>query len=227
DPVNFSCAYDALFTILYAAWRNDNLIFHGCNSSYMVALGRQMVKINDAEGFVKARDVVRVLLHRNHPSIFPYGPSYIAVSDLWDILMPSKEVCMRNIYVCPNCQGHLVPHAEEWLATSHVVEQHSGSIGQWLSNKLLRRSHICENCETQMVMHRESKGLGPASMVGFVLYNGGIFAEHTWSIEAGGTLMELVLKGVVFWHESHFTSVIVNSAHQAWFHDGIKTKEQC
>ncbi|KAJ7812925.1 hypothetical protein B0H14DRAFT_2306045, partial [Mycena olivaceomarginata] len=90
DSVNYSCAYDTLFTVLLNIWKSDRTKWHTLFCTYgtgmsllsneleMATVGRQTLE--------QARNVVRSYLRGLSPANFPYGPNTTSIDKLAEAL---------------------------------------------------------------------------------------------------------------------------------------------
>jgi hypothetical protein len=86
DSQDYSCAYDALFTILGDMWVFNPTVWtceFGLMSSFAnkLGLGFQQVSMKQKD-FEDARNSVQNLLHIKNPDAFPQGTSGIDISEL-------------------------------------------------------------------------------------------------------------------------------------------------
>jgi hypothetical protein len=78
DGNNYSCAYDALFTVLYDIW-NDNRFLWNVNarhlkSNHLQSLGTDFLAASQGtKTLEKVRDDIRKILHAKDRLMYPYG----------------------------------------------------------------------------------------------------------------------------------------------------------
>jgi hypothetical protein len=129
DGVNFSCAYDALFTILHNIWCDDNAywgnIFQDANQ-YLSALsmGFNMYR-NERISIEDARDNVRHLLHKDNPTKFPMGAEYASAVELAIAMCSLSKPISTSEFECIAC-GHTTPSRSE---ISYFVELQRAALG--------------------------------------------------------------------------------------------------
>ena len=78
DGDNYSCAYDALLTILYEIWSTDTKTwtrrFKEINQHHLKSASDCFKKyMNSQASFEKARDTIRHEFHTQSPAQFPFG----------------------------------------------------------------------------------------------------------------------------------------------------------
>jgi hypothetical protein len=102
DGDDYSCAYDALFTILYEIWSTDTKAwtrrFKKINQHHLKLMSVCFKKyMNGQASFETARDTIRHELHYQSPAEFPYGTRGTSVSSLASaILAPDNFVAISS-----------------------------------------------------------------------------------------------------------------------------------
>ncbi|KAJ7731047.1 hypothetical protein B0H16DRAFT_1243779, partial [Mycena metata] len=93
DSRNWSCGYDATFTILGNIW-TENTAKWTANFAYMSSyLGNFAVGLQSTtEGrvsFERVRDAIRQGMHAAQPEHFPYGHSTTSIDRIAQTILPS------------------------------------------------------------------------------------------------------------------------------------------
>ena len=90
DGGNYSCAYDALFTVLFEIWSSDTKLwtrrFKEINQHHLKSLSANFKKyLNGQTSFETARDTIRHGQHSQNPAQFPYGTrgTNVAAGHFW------------------------------------------------------------------------------------------------------------------------------------------------
>src|SRR6202047_4550466 len=108
DGDNYSCAYDALFTILYEIWSTDTKTwkrrFKEINQHHLKSLSACFkIYMNGQANFETARDTIRHEIHSQNTTQFPYGTRGTSVAALTSaILAPQNFVVFSP--QCTNCE---------------------------------------------------------------------------------------------------------------------------
>ncbi|KAF4617978.1 hypothetical protein D9613_013011 [Agrocybe pediades] len=109
DNIDFSCAYDVTFTILFNIWNKDRI--HWTDnwtgySGYMENLCKEFERYADnIITFEAARDNVRKLLHDSHPDLFQYGSHCNTdLSELMVKLLGNDKSYGTSTLECELCQ---------------------------------------------------------------------------------------------------------------------------
>jgi len=89
DSSNYSCAYDAILTILRNIWILDpkhwDHFFKESNSQYLRILGLELQKnLNGMCSLENICDNIRHILHQTNSSAFPYGTRGTSIESMGD-----------------------------------------------------------------------------------------------------------------------------------------------
>jgi hypothetical protein len=142
DGNNYSCAYDALFTILFNIWAENpkkwKQIFQHSNLYLSTLHNGFQEYLRGLSTLEAARDGVRTLLYENDPVLFPSGHTGCSVSALTtQMFYPIYKVpqvhlqcshCNYTIIINSNCVGRLM----------HVAHSATGSISQILESHIVK-----------------------------------------------------------------------------------------
>jgi hypothetical protein len=95
DGDNYSCAYDALFTIIYEIWSTDTKAwtrrFKEINQLHLKSVPACFKKnMNGQTSFETARDTIRHEIHSQSPIQFPYGNNSTSGSALASQFLPLR-----------------------------------------------------------------------------------------------------------------------------------------
>ncbi|THU79052.1 hypothetical protein K435DRAFT_578050, partial [Dendrothele bispora CBS 962.96] len=78
DSNNWSCPYDAIFTILFNVWQEDpskwSLILMNLTTLLSELITYFDLFIECQQTLEQSRDIIREKLHNLDPDSFPYGP---------------------------------------------------------------------------------------------------------------------------------------------------------
>jgi hypothetical protein len=106
DNINYSCAYDALFTPMYAIWDE-----HGPKWTelfkdvgiHLYTLARGFQRFRSGTGKLEsARDSVRTILTESQPLLFPVGQSFTGINDLANSMFGGVEWGTKTLK-CMKC----------------------------------------------------------------------------------------------------------------------------
>ena len=230
DNVNYSCAYDSLFTIFYNIWCDNPELWDGKLGSindYCKTLVKYFKQVKeDKITFEMARDKVRNKLCRSKPNIFKKGRVSISVGELASELLKSDKNNAMSERYCTRCDfayeqpGH--------LGFTRVLggDMSPSSTQKWLSNVSSTNKEKCPECNVDL----EDKICFDETPHIFLLEypHASVKTSHKIKLESfDQTKFELKLRGVVYHGENHFTSRIVESNGKIWYYDGMNMENGC
>jgi hypothetical protein len=213
DGNNYSCAYNALFAILFNIWTTK--------------LKKWKKKFQESNQYLRgvgtlesAHDSVQTLLHENDPVLFPSGHTGCSVSALTtQMFYPVYKVpqlhlqcshCNHTIMINSNCIGRLM----------HVAHSATGSISQILESHMHHQSQqVCGNCNAPLETTIHFSETHKIYAVDVTDRN--VTLSRTVKIQGSVRATTLHLKGLVYHGGYHFTCRIVDESGNIWFHDEI------
>ena len=169
DPVNYSCAYDLLFTILYnireqnpKLWRRRLEDIHSnldllCKGFEWALKRESMLEM--------ARNHVRSTMTYNNPAYFPTGVAMTSISHVVDGIIPNRTCGILSLQ-CETChyrQANPLLHFGEYIELTSTGQFHDNSenmsllsnILGWQLNNRQRCSQI--NCPECVLQKKSSK----------------------------------------------------------------------
>ncbi|KAJ6548905.1 hypothetical protein B0H19DRAFT_952667 [Mycena capillaripes] len=239
DSCNYSCGYDATFTILGNLWMEDPdrwTNYFSRTGEYLRAFGNNMNRVHAGTlTFEQVRNKIRKIMHMSDPISFPNGPNGTAIDLIAGILLQSK--CYGSgMQLCPDC-GYADPHHYEMLeghlsaGLNNRLEYPLGvPLQEWLNSYLSRGRSNCGRCRlnnvrTRMVMRTTINALPPVFIVN-IDHDKLIFNPEI-AVDCNGYLATMTLRGIIYGGQAHFTCRFVDRDGHMWFHDGITTGSRC
>jgi hypothetical protein len=226
DGDNYSCAYDALFTILFNIWVSNpkkwKKIFKDSNE-YLSTLHDGFQKyLTGVSTLEVARDDVRTLLNHNDPVNFPSGHDGCSVATLaTQMLYPVLKVPQLHIK-CSHCNHTIIIDSNRVGRLMHVAHNATGSILQILENHMRHQSQqVCSNCDAPLETTIHFSDTHKIYAVDVADRN--VTLSRTVKIQGSTRATTLHLKGLVYYGSYHFTCRIIDEFGNIWFHDGITT----
>lgn len=241
DNMNWSCAYDSLFTILYNIFCecpthtvfNANPILH--------TLRAQFASVKDNMSLLEhARDQARASLHALSLEGCPlYGPTPSVLSDVvlyalrvqtsigtvqtvcstCDTLAVNSELCDTLWSIYPFSWDHL-PQKPSTISTADCVEL-------YVSKQRGRRCTTCGH-------HQQYQNVltSPPQIVAIEVFPDApgfpsIIASKHISVPVNGVQTGLRFAGVIYAGSNHFTARYIATNYTSWYHDGISTGRDC
>lgn len=236
DSRNYSCAYDAVYTIMFNIWNQDKgryseLFSQGTQVMQMLVHGFQQVHAKNTD-LNHVRDTVRQALYAQDPRKFPLGEKYTSIDNVFAALFD-------NIYIgdfedtCTICgqkdrkisnsirtiQGIYMGNGT-WRSTPRVSQ-----LTNLTAHEVAAKCSHCTDQEQQSYLLRKPT----IHMVP------DIFLCEIWDrtlnfmpdvvipvVTQQGSIT-LQLCGAVYGDGVHFVSRYIDNAGAVWYHDGMET----
>ncbi|KAH7905818.1 hypothetical protein BJ138DRAFT_975675, partial [Hygrophoropsis aurantiaca] len=212
DSVNYSCAYDSLFTILFQIWlenphRWNNHMKHFTHFLTQLVKGFQQVHQNKTS-IEMVRDDVKRKLHEYSNIRYPTGPVGASVSDLAHTVIGTDHDLPAWVR-CSGCGGKVPVSGTVGHVYTPVLSLHT-SVSDWLQAKWKTPAPglICSTCN--LLVHGQWQCDTPPKLLILDVYNQPINISHTITIKGNKSNVKLHLKGIVYYKDAHFTSVVVD-----------------
>ena len=228
DSEDYSCAYDALFTILGDIWVYNPTMWtreFGLMSSFAnkLGLGFQQVLLKQ-KNFEDARDSVRSLLRIKNSAAFPYGTSGVDMSDLFVYMLTGKSTGKLE-YNCTECGTASISTAKV-TSLFTITRKKYNSIQEHIdaSNNKARK---CTNCNNNISRTYKYNSPPRFQVIGFTQDSQDIELSKTITLNSEDGPVTLPIRGAIYYTGNHFVSRIISPTGVVWYHDGIETKCQC
>ena len=228
DSQDYSCAYDALFTILGDIWVFNPTLWtreFGLMSSFAnkLGLGFQQVSLKQKD-FEDARNSVRNLLRVKDPVAFQHGTSGVDISELLVYMFTGRSIGKIK-YNCTEC-GTASTSATKVTSLFTISRKRYNSIQEHIdadSNKTKKCSH-CGNNNSKSYEYNSPPRF---RMIGFTANSQDIDVSKTLTLSSEAGPVTLPIRGVIYYTGNHFVSRLISPTGEVWYHDGIETKRQC
>jgi hypothetical protein len=235
DRVNYSCAYDALFTVLLNIWKSDRTKWDTSFCTYGTGMSLFSNELELAtvgqQTLEQARNVVRSYLHGLSPANFPYGSNTTSIDKLAEALFPQRahgtgtQHCESCGFVDNNVYGLLESFQSAGL--SRRAQNESGvSLQSWFDSYLTRGRHPCPACSANRVRSRMVMQTTLHSVPNLILVfldSQNLLFDRVLSFNIGQRTVRFFLRGIIYGGLNHFTCRVVQLDGWVWFHDGITT----
>ncbi|KAF8800466.1 hypothetical protein BYT27DRAFT_7313647 [Phlegmacium glaucopus] len=219
---NNSCAYDSLFTPLFALWCSDR---QGWKERFNVMDNTIALQLID--GFFEheqagisledARDCVRWSMSQSHHrSRFGHFTSIERVcEELFTTSYPVREV----YYQCPN--DHQEYQSEVFDLMLHKGQSTFESISDWISTCSVHTSHRCRTCQAQAQIAYRFHTAPP--LLAFSFPGSMTQIDHRFELKVNNSMYTYQLSSVIYYREvdAHFISYVILKDGQVWFYDGM------
>jgi hypothetical protein len=205
DHKDYSCAYDALFTIFYQIWIHNptewNHTFKKINP-IMRLLSSQFHKFHNNEISIEcARDTIHEILHEREPEIFPYGYAGTNVVSLAEHVLYSET---NETYNKP-CIPYILLNIASMTPLTCIQAAMDNHNNQINSDRL--------------------QTLMPRILTIPIDYSHPINEKIRCNFDENYFLYRL--KGIIYFGDFHFTTRIFNYNGTVWYHDGMENRGKC
>src|ERR1700734_1386815 len=230
DGDNYSCAYAALFMVLYEIWSTDTKVwtkqFKEINQHHLKSLSVCFKKyMNGQATFETARDTIRHEIHTKNPEQFPYGTRGTSVAALTSTILAPHGFVAISSPVCTSCE-YSEPSIDDRLEfVLHEKEDTPKSTCKWLGSLEHETHEKCPHCFSAMMQPINFKS-APSVLV-FEINSRKIKVSETLKFEQEGETVVLNVRGLIYHGDFHFTSRIIGTDGMVWYHDGMTTGSSC
>src|ERR1700683_3635248 len=230
DGDNYSCAYDALLTILYEIWSTDTKAwtrrFKKINKHHLKSVSDCFKKyMNGQASFEKSRDTIRRELHSQSPAQFPYGTRGTSVSALASTIFAPQNFVAISSPECTNCEYSEVSIDDRLDFVLYEKEDIPKSTSHWLKSLKHETHERCPQCFSAMMQPISFKS-APNVLI-FEINSRNIKVSKTLKFEQEGEIVVLDVRGLIYHGDFHFTSRIIGIDGNVWYHDGMITGSSC
>ena len=151
DGENYSCAYDALFTVLFEIWSSNPKVwtkrFKEINQRHLQSLSACFKQyINGQTSFETARNTIKDGLHSQSPEQFPYGTRGTSVAALTSAILAPNDCVTISSPECTNCEYSEPIMNDRLDFVLYEKEETPKSISQWLWSLEHETHEKCLHC---------------------------------------------------------------------------------
>ncbi|KAF9471130.1 hypothetical protein BDN70DRAFT_820439 [Pholiota conissans] len=242
DSVNYSCAYDAIFTILYNVWHDNPALWTQIFASYgsfMEAVSFNFNKLFCKQlSFEIARNNVRYALHSKYPDIFKEGEYYVYIdqlcSKLWE---PHSFAHIQEC--CSNCNHRrIIREVDFKIPIMNIEEAHWNKNNRCISNilnwkmnhKTNKKCNVCAGNGNGNNNYYEQSWIidhVPNMIICEIIDDVYIKPDIELIIHHNNIPCRLSLCGIIYGGGGHFRSRIIDKSGTVWFHDGMLNEGNC
>jgi hypothetical protein len=209
DGDNYSCAYDALLTILYEVWSTDTKgwtrTFKEINQQHLKSVTACFKKyMNGQASFETARDAIRNELYSQSRALFPYGTRGTSVSALASAILALQNFVAISSPECTNCEYSEASIDDRLDFVLYEKEDTLKSTSHWLGSLEHETHERCPECFSAMMQPISFKSALNVLIFETNLRN--IKLSNTLKFEQEGETVVLDVKGLIYHGDFHFTS---------------------
>jgi hypothetical protein len=232
DCVNYSCAYDALFTCMYNIWLDHGPKWSDRFKAINVnveTLGTGFEAVaHKTRSLETVRDQLRANLYNALPANFPMGPVYTYLDKLTDAMFGDSFWGVDTMK-CLGC-GYIGGQTQGFSCTRTIYKdiilsqqfKHEYRISNWINSlKLSRGNGTCRTCNRQLAIIQHIEKSPPLFYL--AVDDPTIRFDTALHIKVSGNSVRYALRGVIYSGQNHFAARIVKEDGAMWYHDGIET----
>jgi hypothetical protein len=230
DKNNYSCAYDSLMVILFDIWKDNqrewSTIFRNINQHCTTLSEGFLETFRGNITFEQFRDHFRSILHMQNPVMFPTGTHGISVAALAQEMFKVNYNVASSQHQCPRCDYAEMPIDDKLSYVLHADDSTRHSTHNWISTISQSTHRRCPECKIKMKQVVFYNDIPHIIVLEYPFKD--IETSHTLEFVAeDGAIKILKLRGIIYHGGYHFTSRIISTNHQVWYHDGITTGSSC
>lgn len=245
DSVDYSCAYDTFFTILYHIWYEGQIIhkeyfnngsqYLQCLNSYFPALSSNLCS------FESVRDELRFVLNKNKPLQYCFGKVYTDLNELIEDFTTkdsngtSKLQCLKCQFTVQKPYSYFQNYtAVGWSSSDYEKLNHAASIQQYLNFKNLKyiekTNKFCPNCFRTLKQKKPIyttqyiNKLPPILIFSLAPW---IDIDDTLVFNVSGSFKHYILKAIIYTNGNHFTARLIDKKYTTWYYDGQSSSSLC
>ncbi|TDL13373.1 hypothetical protein BD410DRAFT_735480, partial [Rickenella mellea] len=231
DSKNYSCSYDALFTILYNIWIQTPTDFYtriAMRNPFMTHLENLFREMkNNLISPEDARNIIRPSIHNHNPDYFPWGKKGVNMVHLSELFFKIRaKTIVYKYFKCTSCSSNYTETSNSFLFVQ--LHEFEGTSTQKWFNFLTKNnpsSQMCNNCNQNMMAYMKFSRL-PA-LLALDIYAQNTSISHKLNVKIWDEPKTLRLAGIIYFGKAHFTARIVDKNEEVWWHDGMKTQNKC
>src|SRR6202790_3123844 len=156
DGKDYSCAYDALFTVLFEIWSSDTKLwtrrFKEINQHHLKSLSVCFKKYMIGQSsFETARDTIRHEIHTQSPAQFPYGTRGTSVAALASAILAPHDCVAISSPECTKCEYSEAYINDRLELVLYEKEDTPKSTCKWLGSLEHETHEKCSHCSSAMM----------------------------------------------------------------------------
>jgi hypothetical protein len=231
DRINYSCAYDVLFSILYDVWQEQPAKwteYFSAQSKYLENLSGGFAKFRGRSASLEvARDSTRRLLAADFPSLFPVGMTLTSIDHLAERIFGPSSFGTET-FICPSCRASPIDSRASFSCYHVVVAAFAAMpyLSQWLSERMATTlTYKCPLCSSYL--HSTIKLSTAPPFIYFSVCDKNTLYDAAINVQVGPSVHRYSIRGAVYLRANHFTSRLIKPNGSIWYHDGILTGSNC
>ena len=216
-----SCAYDSVFTPIFALWCNNRVSWArdigsmGNAVSDLLLEGFSLYERGDTSLEDVRDDARRLIACSPNGTAFGY---YTSIENVFTHLLRTNAVVSERYYVCHN--GHHVFHSNDYDAFLSAGLHEYESIVQWVSTETNHALTQCEVCGLPANVKLRFRNCPP--LIAFSFPQMRISIDNTFEITIENSGYRYTIAAVIYYANQHFTAKIITRDGRIWFYNGME-----
>ena len=225
NSVDYSCAYDSFFTVMWNIWRDRRRLLTSVpdtQNEYLNKLYEGFALEHESSISIEdARDVVRNMLYNQSRRNFPMGSRGANIHDLLRIMLKCQDSIGQELVSCPSCKRIRSSDPIDSLLVD-CIEVHQANAQRLMDKWITHESrYSCTACKIKLHMGRHFQSI-PKLFVISVPDEITFTVTKTISMSfADGVIKHYSLSGLIYYGQAHFVSRFIDKFNNVWFHDGM------
>jgi len=173
----------------------------------------------------QVRNNWRTMLYNRSHTEYPRGAAFISVANLATELFRVDSMVSSSQNSCTGCEYAENPVDDRLGYVVHADGITTNSTMEWVNSMCLKTRRACPQCRSTMNQIFFYKDVPSVLVLEYPFQN--IVTSHRLEFRSDTRMNTLVLRGIVYHGDNHFTSRIVSLDNQVWYHDGMTTGRLC
>jgi hypothetical protein len=245
NSIDYSCAYDTLFTIFYHIWYENQVThkdYFNNGPQYLQDLISYFPSLSsNLYSFESVHDKLRLNLNKNKPEQYCFGKVYTDLNELI-VDFTTKKTTGTSKLQCLKCQFTVhKPYSYfqsyttvGWSGSDYETLHHTASIQQYLNFKILKYNEktdkFCPKCLKSI--HKEiplytTQYINTLPSILIFSLAPWIDIDNTLVFNVSGLLKHYILKAIIYTNGHHFTARLIDKNYTTWYYDGQFTSSLC
>ena len=208
DESNYSCAYDALFTVLFCIWTENptkwRKQFNKINRTLKLLASGFQKKQDKTATLETARDKVRHILHQRDPVTFPDGESGTSIQELIHHLFKTSDPLASSFLQCIDCKYEVELTNERTSNVIHCPAEFSETTADYCHYITTHRTGgTCSKCDSNI--DKITKFHQTPSVMAFSISNDKLTLSKKMMLSIEGSSTVFTLKGIIYFGGHCFT----------------------
>jgi hypothetical protein len=209
DGINYSCAYDALLTIIHCIWHEDPIKW----SNRLSVVSPNMKLLSDGFNameethmtFERLRNNLRRKLHNEDSNSFPYGTQGTSLPDLALSIFKNPEINASSHNLCSDCDWETDTVNINLCAYVCKAHEQPHAIADYLRDVFIEKLRpTCPECDGQVFAISKFKKL--PKILAISIGDPNLKINTSLKISAKRKDVKYFLKGIIYLGGYHFTA---------------------